>query len=344
MKRTARLSCVATTVGAVAVLGAGSASWACSADAHLNSISPGVAQQGQVVAVSGGQFVGATELHWQTVNGPILATAPYGGSFTQDVPLPVDATVGFHTIVGVAHRADGTIIGQGAGSLEVTARDPATTTTPPTGAGTTTDDGITTGDPTGLVNDQPSTLTLTPGPTTQNGTQTPVTPPNVVVPVAPPGAGLPAGNVAPVTPPTAGSRPSTLTATPVTPPPADQATSPLSAPAAAPVTDVRRPGAVAAPLTGAVATGRPASLVGGVTPTFDLAEAAKVDPWVPAPTSPSATPVARPASLLDTGHHKTGGPLHLGLILLSIGLPGLFAAAIAYELLRSTTRAKLRRS
>lgn len=103
-----RLSATVFVVAAIMLVGAMGA-WACTNLATLN-LSESAVQPGGDIDVTGSSFqtagsryasVSPVDVHWDAVDGPILATVPTDetGNIATQVTVPADAQPGYHVLV-----------------------------------------------------------------------------------------------------------------------------------------------------------------------------------------------------------------------------------------------------
>jgi len=86
-------------------LGASSVAWACTPQLPLTVKPEGGSPSGAVTA-SGRGSPGPVEFRWDSVDGPVVGTAPDGSSYSVGIRIP-DAAPGVHTIVAVTRGQDG---------------------------------------------------------------------------------------------------------------------------------------------------------------------------------------------------------------------------------------------
>ena len=131
--RTRRLGLASAAMAATAVLVLASAAFACTNLAELN-LSSSSGQAGSQVAVTGSAFAKApkntpVELHWNGLNGPVLATVTpdaAGALSNVSITIPADAVPGSYVVVatqtevatglnpwGIPTRAGFTVTGAG---------------------------------------------------------------------------------------------------------------------------------------------------------------------------------------------------------------------------------------
>lgn len=114
---------VATFAGcaSLALVGAASSAWACTAASAHTSISPTVGQPGQSVTVSGTNYAAApVEVRWNGAEGAVLGTA-MGPNFVVEVTVPAQAAGGMFYITAVQRDANGATAYKVADVFEVTA-------------------------------------------------------------------------------------------------------------------------------------------------------------------------------------------------------------------------------
>lgn len=102
---------IAVGTGAVGVvLGAASLAWACTAQLGFG-IQPGGGLAGTPVTASGESAPGPVDLHWNGVDGPVVAkaTVPESGTFVVGFTVP-DVAPGVYTVVALSRGGDGTVL------------------------------------------------------------------------------------------------------------------------------------------------------------------------------------------------------------------------------------------
>ena len=106
----------------VLVLGITSAAWACTGSPpQISALAPQMGLAGSEVRVAGGNFAGPVELRWNSVNGPLLATAVDGASFAVPVTIPADAQPGIFYVVAVQRTSAGDVLTKVSQTFEVAA-------------------------------------------------------------------------------------------------------------------------------------------------------------------------------------------------------------------------------
>ncbi len=118
-----RARTLALMVMVTAVVGTASFAWACTAPSATNNLSSQIGAPGSRITVTAANFgatAGPREIRWNSISGPLLATAE-GADFSVPVTVPADAKPGVYYIVALARGADGGFEAKVSQTFEVTA-------------------------------------------------------------------------------------------------------------------------------------------------------------------------------------------------------------------------------